>query len=343
MKRNLLLLTTLFLAGVAVGVVYSRRTTPTRQLSGVRESLGTRSAGLVMERLADQYPDNAEVQFLQARQLRIEGKAVQAKNVLQRAADLGWPKEEVDREEALALSLYDFRKAEATLEELLDYHPHDRDVMIALGIGFTRQNLLAKADALANRLVRENPGYGPALCLRGEVRLLRSEREAARQDLTQAMQGGDEQPYYSTARKQLANCLLGLGDYQGARELFQAVIAEEPSKPVNYYHLGVCARRLQRWEEAEQAFRDVLRLKPEHLDTLLQMSYLCEERGQWDKALEWIEPIEKQAPDLNAYLQQMAKILNHLGRTEEAERYERRYREIEKKRDESLLQNKENP
>src|SRR5207302_3546599 len=105
-------------------------------------------AGAVLRQLAREYPGHAEVHFRLARQLRLEGRNDQAQLALNRAADLGWYRPQLEREQLLLLARREFPRAEPRLQQLRDANPQDREVLLALAAGYGELRYLAKAEVL---------------------------------------------------------------------------------------------------------------------------------------------------------------------------------------------------
>ncbi len=329
MKKLWALLGVLLIPGlVGAGVYWQRRHALAVRLAEARAAVGTVAGAALLERLAAEQPGHAEVAFLLARQRRLEGNAGQTEAHLRRAAALGWPATAVERERLLALALTDFRRAGPLLETWLDGHPNDRDCLLALAGGYEGTGRLAKAEALAEAVLSRDPDDRAARYVRGKVRLKQLQVGEARQDLEQALAPGPEPCFAHAARLHLAVCLLDLGHFEDALRLFQRCRAEEPGNPKALYGVGRCARFLNRLDEASDAFRELLRVRPDHVETLLQAAYTAEERGRPAEALQLLERAEKQDSTWMEIPYQKAKLLNALGRKGPADRAQARYLEM---------------
>jgi tetratricopeptide (TPR) repeat protein len=325
-KVILLVLGLLVVPGLlGLGVYWQRRHSLGYQLATAQAGVGTRQGGQLLEKLARAYPEAPAVQFLRARHLRLAGNNDLAQAALKRAAELGWPGPEVERERELVLAQADFRRVEPKLQARLDADPHDRGVLLALAQGYDRLRQLTKAESLANRLLQEEPQDKAALALRGQIRLRAQRPGEARQDLEAALGGDPDQYYCPSARVCLAGCLFDLGRFEDCLALCRRCQVEQPNNPVVFYGTGQCALYLNRLEEAQEAFEAALRLQPHHLDSLLQLAWVQEQRGNFPKALELLEKVEGQDPDRHDVHFCMAKILQAMGQTERAATYKKRY------------------
>jgi tetratricopeptide (TPR) repeat protein len=315
-------------AAVGGGVYWQRRHSLPAQLAQVRPAVGTRQAGPILEGLAADYPDSTEVWFLRGRQARLWAQLDAGRIYLRRAKELGWPEAQVERENLLLLSQSDFRKAEPQLETWLEVNPNDSDARLALALGFLRQGHLDQAEARVNQILEAHPEYGAARWVRGKIRLARRQEDQAAEDFAEALRLGPGQYYERDARLSRAICLLDLGRFAEAQTLFRRCHEDEPDNPKALYGMGRCARFLNRPDEAAEAFQAVLRLRPEHVESLLQLAHVREAQGELKQSLDLLEQAEKLD---STYLEvpfQMAKILNALGETSRAEKSQARYLEM---------------
>jgi tetratricopeptide (TPR) repeat protein len=337
MKRVWIGLGLLLLAGLAAfGVAWKRSHSVPRQLAQANATLGTPAAGDILAELAARHPDHAEVLFVQARHARLAGNNELALANLQRAADLGWPKEETDRERLLALAQKDFARAEGPLHARLNLAPDDRDVRLALAQGYLRRRYHEQAENLLTPFLDRYPDDGPALALRGRIRVIVGRLDPARLDLEKALRLGPDQYYAPDVRLMLATCLLDLGRFAEAFSLFQACLAEYPNHTVALLGLGRSARLLagtdpKYWDEAERAFQELRRLQPGDVIPLLELAYVYEQRSEFPKALAVLEAAEQLESDHYEIYFRLAKVLQALGQNERAAVYQQRYDEEDRK------------
>jgi tetratricopeptide (TPR) repeat protein len=331
-KRTGLILGLLLAAALTGYAAYQQRTQSlSYQLAQARAAVGARRGSAVLERRAEAYADQAEVLFLCARQLRLEGQCGRALARLQRAAALGHPAPAVERELLLLRAQTEFRQVEASLQALLDRNPDDREVLLELALGTSRLRNLDRAEVLLRPLLEQQPADGAALCIRGRIRLQKHQPHEARPDLEEALRLGAELYYGADARLLLANCLLELGKFEEALARFRQCQAEEPGDPRALFGAGRCAWHLARWDEAAQAFQEVLRLRPDHLDALSELAYIHEERGELTRALELLERAAQLDPTWHDLYFRMAKLFLAAGQTERAAEYRQRAEELKKR------------
>jgi tetratricopeptide (TPR) repeat protein len=331
LKRIWLFLGLILVAvGVAAGIYWRSGQTLSRRLAEVRAHLGTREARTALASLVVDHPGSAEAAFWQARQLRLDGSHEPALAALKRAVELGWPQDQIDRERLLLQANADFLRTEPALEQLLDRHPEDRDVLLALALGWTRQRNLHRAELLVDAVLQRDQSDGAALAIRGKILLRKGRAQEARPLLEQAVSQGQGQYYYQDARILLADCLLELGRFADALLLFRACQADDPDDANVLFGIGRCHWYLNEWDEAARAFEAVLRLRPDDVDALSQLAYIHEERSDWRPALELLERAARLDPKWADVHFRMAKILRVLGENERAAEHEKRAQEVKK-------------
>lgn len=105
---------------------------------------------------------------------------------------------------------------------------------------------------------------------------------------------------------------------------FEASLADTPDDPETHYATGMCARFEGRWDAAAGHFRRVLELRLEHLDTLLQVAYVHEQKDEPAAALPFLEQAERQRPDRPAVQARLAAVCRALGQGERAAAHQKR-------------------
>jgi len=311
----------IILASLGFWIYQERDRRFAHQLDQARQLVGTKSGGVLLDELAKAHPDHPETQFLLARQLRLKGDIDGAMAACERAGQLGFPPTQVAHEMLLVKAQREFRQVEPELERLLEAKTDDDEVLLALALGWSQHGNLAKAETLVNSILQRDPENGAALWVRGKVRLQRHLPHEARPDLEKAVDLGGDQYYFSRASYQLANCYLELGKFQEALHRFQECRLEEPENPRILFGMGRCYWFLNRWEDAGDYLRKVLRIQPDHLDALSQLAYILEERGKPDdlsQALELLEKAAKLDPTWYDLHFRMAKITKALGQDQRA-------------------------
>ena len=115
-------------------------------------------------------------------------------------------------------------------------------------------------------------------------------------------------------------------------ELFRAARTDDSSNPLALFGVGRAASYGGHLDEAEEAFRAVLVLRPGHVETLLALAQIAEQRGDLPRALAYLEEAEKGDPNRLETHARLAKLLAALGQSERAEAHEARYRALDPNR-----------
>ncbi|MBN9122240.1 MAG: tetratricopeptide repeat protein [Planctomycetes bacterium] len=334
MNRTRIVLGSLVVLALVAGAVRWRRAhvAPPDFCAEVRSKIGTRSATALLAKLRESHPNSAEVYFLSARQSRLEGNAPDAAVHAARAEELGWSRSQLARERVLRRAVTDARGARPELDDLLASDPNDSDGLAALAEGALQAGRSEEAVALAGRILERDPHDPRGLYLRGKARVQARQLDAARADLEAAVAAGPEPLVHAPARLALAMCLLDLGEFSRAFDLFCAARDEGPSDPLALFGVGRSATYLGRLDDAERAFSAVLELRPGHVETLVSLAQVVEQRGDLKRALGYLEAAERAEPDRRETHSRLAKILAALGQDEGAAHHESRFRALDPER-----------
>jgi tetratricopeptide (TPR) repeat protein len=81
---------------------------------------------------------------------------------------------------------------------------------------------------------------------------------------------------------------------------------------------GLALRMLKRWEEAAQAFLDVLDENPMNGEAWLELTWCMGEQGKWDEAKMAAEKATELYPDVSAAWGNLGHVLIQLGQRKEA-------------------------
>ena len=227
-------------------------------------ALAARDAGeenqalAALDRLTRQQPGVAEGWFLMARLLRQAGRT----DAAWRADLSGVHAAARDRDliEA-AMAMHDERldAAEAMLDARLARLPDDPSAIRLLGEVHWRRGDMVQALALVERAVDLAPGFDLARDFLIRL-LLQSNR------LTDALAHADilaasplKHPGYDLIR---ASVLVRLGDQDGARILYERLLAQKPDQPQVWQNLGHALKTLGRQADAVHAYRQAVSHQP---------------------------------------------------------------------------------
>ncbi len=97
--------------------------------------------------------------------------------------------------------------------------------------------------------------------------------------------------------------MFGRGDYQAARDSFEAALALTPQDAALHYNLGQCYDRLGDWRKAEQYYLTCLQISPTHGDARQAQTALLYRTGRAEEANRLIQEWLTQQPKLaDAYV-----------------------------------------
>jgi tetratricopeptide (TPR) repeat protein len=152
------------------------------------------------------------------------------------------------------------------------------------------------------------------------------------------LRGRDDSPWYPTLRQfrqrcrgdwseavtKLAMALAGLAATSGSApdpEPVQCLgpVSAPVTRPTISFETALQHHRSGRWQEAEEAYRNVLGRHPDHADCRHLLGVLALQRGAPEQALPLIEAALKLKPDEGSYHGNLGLVLKALARRSEAE------------------------
>lgn len=156
------------------------------------------------------------------------------------------------------------------------------DEIFLKGLALDRQGLTSKAVACYSDALRHEPGHADSLHMLGIYR----------------------------ARK---------GELDAAIQLMKAAIGSNPHFPDYRYNLAKALELADKNVEAEKEYREVLKLKPAHVDALINLSHLMLNKPDPEAAIRYAaRALDLQPRSVGAH-NNLALALNSLDRSEEAE------------------------
>lgn len=168
----------------------------------------------------------------------------------------------------------------------------------------------AKAEAIFRKLLATDPTNAEA---RGAILHLYSseeERQAQREALAQQWKAADD-PHALLAE---GSQLLAVGDAASAFDLLQRAAELQADSEVAWYNLGLAAMKLERWENAEQAFARAATLHPDRAETLLNQGISLYNLSRCPEAILTLEralSLKAPLPAAHYYLHHCHKALGH--------------------------------
>ncbi|MBD3285319.1 tetratricopeptide repeat protein, partial [candidate division WOR-3 bacterium] len=96
----------------------------------------------------------------------------------------------------------------------------------------------------------------------------------------------DEDPLYLIAYPWIGFCSLQLGLWEDAVDAYRQTLLIRPDDATAYSHLGIAYGKLNRWGEAVDAYRQAARLEPDAPIHRINLGFTYTKVGDWEKALE---------------------------------------------------------
>ena len=81
------------------------------------------------------------------------------------------------------------------------------------------------------------------------------------------------------------DALFQAGKFVEATQVFEQYTVEKPNNPWGHFMLGLSESRIGDTEKAEKAFNEALRIDPDHMKSLLNLSRILIDKGRYDDAI----------------------------------------------------------
>lgn len=260
---------------------------------------------------------NAEAEFLLGRVARRQGKIDTALEHLQRAQKLGWPVEAIKRETWLAQAqLGRLREVEKHLPDLLtDPQGDQAEISEAYVYGYMAARRFNNALDLLEGWIADLPQDPQPYYLRGMVWQELTHSDKALDDFRRAV---EVDPTHYAA-------LTALGEHHAkesapAKALEYFELAEEAKRGDVASRVGQanCLHMLGRTLDAISLLEGALRDDPANTDALIRLAKIEIEKGEYQTALDRLEPEVKRDPRNTELRYAFATALRGVGRTADA-------------------------
>ncbi|MBI5773802.1 MAG: tetratricopeptide repeat protein [Verrucomicrobia bacterium] len=222
----------------------------------------------------------------------------------------------------LYLRADDRERAAEMLRAMVKDNPTDARAHFILGLVAHESKQLDEAARHLETAIRLDPKFEAAYHELAGVRLTQKQGPQALELLAKAKEKFPRSfliEYYS------AVACNGMKDYPGALKHFTAAELLARTGETNrlnegfYFQLGAVHERNKDFKQAENYFRQALKLAPDFADALNYLGYMWAERGEnLIEAREMIEKAVKLEPDNGAFLDSLGWVLHQLGKPREA-------------------------
>jgi tetratricopeptide (TPR) repeat protein len=217
----------------------------------------------------------------------------------------------------LALERYD--DALATLDEVEQYAPDDRDAVQSRAVVYACAGRIPEAITTFKQFARRWPRQARQLEIRETIRQLR------------CIQRGEIPPgdYLVGHLQEQISHNVELGDWDIVERKARCMIAANPSRPEGHFALGVACLELDRYEEALDAFLAAYARNPDHETTLYNVGHTYLQLDEPEQAMPWLERTLRRDPKSLSALHQLGVACERLGQRDEALAWWRRALEVD--------------
>lgn len=265
-------------------------------------------------------PGTAETQFLLARAHRRLGRFDKVREHLARAADLGWPTDQLQREQWLALAQAgQLREAEPHLGRLLtDPRGDGPAICEAFVDGYFATYQFGKAFLILDGWQKDHPDDPQPHAFRG---LFREHASAWTEALPHYRRALGLAPYRTDIRLRVAQLLMRTQEYEEAARHFERCLVEDPGNPGVLVGWGKCLNRRGEPDAAREQFLRALEHDPRHFDARLAIGQWEQAAGRNKEALKWLKAVCEERPHDTEARYALARVLQAEGRSEDAKEH----------------------
>jgi uncharacterized protein (TIGR02466 family) len=160
------------------------------------------------------------------------------------------------------------------------------------------------------------PAAGPRLLVEAGAWLLQEGRAAEALPLLRRAVAGD--PSVADAHAALGFALQSLERFEEAEGAYRAGVQECPQAGLLHFNLGTVLKRRHRFEEATDAYREAVRLSPAFAPAWQSLGTIAVEHSRFEEAAEALGRAAELAPQEKPVLNLLGFALLKLGRGEEA-------------------------
>jgi tetratricopeptide (TPR) repeat protein len=262
-------------------------------------------------------PESAHFHFLAARTARRLDDYDEAERLLDRAEQLGWVKEAIDLERALAQAQRgDLNRIGGVLASFVGRdHPDKVLILEALSRGYLLTYQMHRAHGCLDSWLEIQPDNTQALLWRGQTRLLLERRDDALADYRRVVEMAPED---EEGCRKLAELLLSSHRADQALPHFLRWHQRQPTDSEALLGLAQCQAELARTEEAASLLDRLLSAEPRHAAALALRGKLALDEGRTIEAESWLRKSLAVAPRERAVVYSLYRCLQAQDRQAEA-------------------------
>jgi protein O-mannosyl-transferase len=168
----------------------------------------------------------------------------------------------------------------AYFDKAIRIQPRDPESQLGMATSLVRLGRVAEAESFCRTAVELKPDKGDSRVLLGIVLAQQGKMDDAMNEFHQA---AEARPPVATARVNMARIYVQRGQLDMALDECRRSVAMQPHH-LSYDYMGQVLVRMQRFQEAEQAYRLALRLNPAAAETHYNLAVLLEQQGRKTEA-----------------------------------------------------------
>lgn len=281
-----------------------------------------------LKQCLESWPLNAEAHFLMARTCRRANQFGDWQQHLARAAVLNWPKNQIDLEMQLQRAQRgDIWEVEDALMDRLNTRPLEEVLILeAVVNGLMANDRLVDVQFITTIWIDEFPEDWLPLIYRGNARLrLNGKTEDVVADFRRVL---ELKPHEVEAHLSLAIVLANNGDVGGALPHFQACLESLPDDPRVLFGLAYCHYSLGQSQEARNVLKRLLAQDSKHAAGSFLQAKIELTEGEPEQAYQWLIKADRLQPKEVDVTTALLQVCRQLGKTQEADNYQRLLDEI---------------
>jgi type IV pilus assembly protein PilF len=189
-----------------------------------------------------------------------------------------------------------------------------------MGVSYFRSGQMARALDKLKRAIEEDPANADAHSALAVVYAQRGDTDLANSEYREALSLSDDNP---DLNNNYGSFLCGQGKFEdGQRYLVRAIKSHDYATPeAALTNSGVCALRAGKPADAENAFREAVRINPDFPDALIKLARITYQRQDYSRAQIFMQRYQKLSKASAASLWLAAQIEQQLGNGDAARSY----------------------
>jgi len=230
-----------------------------------------------------------------------------------------WLQDQAERREALRITERgDFSRSEPLLLRIAQRHPKDAAVAKELALGYFRANRLAEAEPYFEHWCEANPSDPEPYLQRITMWVKWSRLRNAIEDTRRVL---ELQPDNRKLHQQLPRWLLIIGRFDEAEQECHRFLKRWPGDPWVLLIQALVYQRTDRQKEATAIVDELIRDIPDFPEAYVLRGTLYRDANHPAEAVPWLRrAMAIEGPHRREALYELARALNQLGQSQEAEK-----------------------